>query len=268
MAKEKPGVGFNWRLWLRIGSWTALAASTVMAARAVSRFAYTDPHFTLDRDAGVSAKSTDFTILGIERASRARVVRVFEHDFGGNIFQIPIDERRRKLLAVDWVERASVSRVWPNRLVVRIWERQPVAFVNLTPAGAGNQASRLSLIDAYGVILDRPEKLNFSSPILSGVYESQTERERQQRVHHYSRLMEELGPLAKQVAEVDVNHPENLLIGMEIEGREIELMMGDRNFKRNLEDFLAHFSEIHKKSPKATTFDLRLDDRITTKEVE
>ena len=71
-------------------------------------------------------------------------------------------------MAIDWIERASVSRIWPNRLVVRVWERTPVAFVNLTPAGARTQNTRLALIDAYGVLLDRPEKLDFSSPILSG----------------------------------------------------------------------------------------------------
>jgi len=266
MAKEARRAPINWRLWLRVGFWTLLLASTLMAARAVSRFAHSDPHFILDRDAGVSASSKDFTILGMQRASRARVLRVFEKDFGANIFDIPIDERRRKLLAVDWVERASVSRIWPNRLVVRIWERQPVAFVNLTPKGTGRQTARLALIDAYGVILDRPEKLDFSSPILSGVSETQSERERQQRVRHYSRLMEELGPLAKQISEVDVGQLDNLTVGMEIEGRAIELMLGNRNFKARLEDFLNHYAEIQKKSGAAASFDLRLDDRITSRE--
>ena len=167
MAKAARDTAFNWRIWLRAGLWIMLLWTAAIAARAVSRFAQTDPHFTLDRDAGVAANSQDFTISGLEHASRARVLRVFENDFGKNIFQIPIDERRRKLLAVDWVEHASVSRVWPNRLEVRIWERKPVAFVNLTPEGARN--SRLALIDAFGVILDRPERMDFSSPILSGV---------------------------------------------------------------------------------------------------
>jgi cell division protein FtsQ len=266
MAKEARAKPINWRLWLRVGFWTLLLASTLLAARAVSRFAHSDPHFTLDRDAGVAASSKDFTILGLQRASRARVLRVFANDFGSNIFDIPIDERRRKLLAVDWVERASVSRVLPNRLVVRIWERQPVAFVNLTPKGASKQTARLALIDAYGVILDRPEKLDFSSPILSGVYETQSERERQERVRHYSRLMGELGPLAKQLSEVDVSQPDNLTVGMEIEGRAVELMLGNRNFKERLEDFLNHYAEIHKRSGAAASFDLRLDDRITTRE--
>jgi cell division protein FtsQ len=266
MAKASRASRFDWRLWLRVGFWLFLLATAGVAARAVSRFALGDPHFTLDRDAGVALNNPDFTIFGLNHASRARVLRIFHGDFGRNIFQIPIEERRRKLLAVDWIERASVSRIWPNRLVVRIWERKPVAFVNLTPAGARNQSSRLALIDTYGVILDRPERLNFSSPILSGVYEHQTESERQQRVRHYLRLMNELGPLAKQLAEVDVSEPDNLKVSVEIEKRSIDLEMGDRNFKRRLQDFLDHYPEIQKRSGVAASFDLRLDDRITTRE--
>jgi len=264
VAKEKTTAPINWRLWLRIGFWTIVLASTVIAARALNTFAHSDPHFTLDRDAGVAVNSTDLTITGLRFASRARVVRVFASDFGANIFDIPIDERRRKLLAVDWVEHASVSRIWPNRLIVRIWERQPVAFVNLTPQGA--RSTRLALIDAYGVILDRPERLDFSSPILSGVHENQSERERQERVRHYTRLMKELGPLAKKLSGVDVSKPDNLKVDLELEGRSIELLMGDSNFAKRMQDFLDHYSEIHKRSGSATTFDLRLDDRITTRE--
>ena len=62
-------------------------------------------------------------------ASRSKVQRVFADDFDRSIFAVPLDERRRRLLAIDWVEDASVSRVWPDRLVVRIRERKPVAFV-------------------------------------------------------------------------------------------------------------------------------------------
>ena len=266
MVKEKKSAAFNWRFWLSAVFCAFLAASTAIGARALSRFALSDPHFILDRDAGVAIHSPDFTILGLTHAPRARVTKVFESDFGKNIFQIPVDERRRKLMAVDWIERASVSRIWPNRLVVRIWERTPVAYVNLTPLGARNQTSHLALIDAYGVLLDRPEKLDFSSPILSGVYEHQTEDQRQDLVRHYSRLMNELGPLSKRLSEVDVSAPDNLKVSLELHGRVIDLSLGNRNFRRNLQDFLDHYAEIRKRSRGATSFDLRLDDRITTRE--
>ena len=67
---------------------------------------------------------------GLTYASRAKVQRVFAGDFDRSIFSVPLAERRRRLLAIDWVEDASVSRVWPDRLVVRIRERKPVAFVS------------------------------------------------------------------------------------------------------------------------------------------
>jgi cell division protein FtsQ len=240
--------------------------TAVVAARAVSRFALADPHFILDRTPGRTQQS-GFHHRRLGACASCRVLRVFQNDFGKNIFQIPIDERRRKLLAVDWVEHASVSRVWPNRIAVRIWERKPVAFVNLRLEAGRKQNSRLALIDAYGVILDRPEKLDFSSPILSGVYEHQSEADRQERIRHYLRLMNELGPLGKRVSEVDVSDPGNLRVSLEIERRAIRLEMGNRNFKRRLQDFLDHYGD-KRRSGQATLFDLRLDDRITTRNKE
>ena len=266
MAKETRASAIDWRLWLRVGFWTCFVLSAGVAARAVVRIAASDSHFVLDRDAGVAAGSRDFQILGLEHASRDRVTRIFEADFGRNIFQIPIGERRRKLLAVDWIERASVSRLWPNRLVVRVWERKPIAFVNLTRPGARNQNARLALIDAYGVILNRPQRLQFSAPILSGLSESHTEAQRQDRLRQYLRFMKELGPLSQQVSEVDLSEPENLQAGVKLEGRAVYLAMGDRNFRRRLQDFIDHYPEIYRKSVNATSFDLRLDDRITTSE--
>ena len=40
-------------------------------------------------------------------------------------------------------------------------------------------------------------------------------------------------------------------------------MLGDRNFSTRLTNFLNHYPDIHRKMPQATSFDLRLDDRIT-----
>jgi cell division protein FtsQ len=116
------------------------------------------------------------------------------------------------------------------------------------------------------VILDRPERLDFSSPIVTGVYERQSEADRQERIRHYLRLMNELGTLSKQISEVDVSEPGNLKVSLEVEKRAIELEMGNRNFKRRLQDFLDHYAEIHRRAGKSTSFDLRLDDRITTRE--
>ena len=59
------------------------------------------------------------TAQGLVYASRWKVQRVFAADFDHSIFSVPLGERRRRLLAIDWIEDVSVSRVWPDRLVVR-----------------------------------------------------------------------------------------------------------------------------------------------------
>jgi hypothetical protein len=40
-------------------------------------------------------------------------------------------------------------------------------------------------------------------------------------------------------------------------------MLGDQNFATRMQTFFDQYSVIHKRVPRATTFDLRIDDRIT-----
>ena len=68
---------------------------------------------------------------------------------------------------------------------------------------------------------------------------------------------------AKSVSEVNAAVPENLIIVTQIEGRAIELVMGNRNFADALQNFLDHYPEIQRRSGNVRAFDLRLDDRIT-----
>jgi cell division protein FtsQ len=258
MGRTEATKGIRWRLWLNVGLVCAALSVLIYTGRKVRRFVSTDPRFTLstpdDRDAGLSMDGLVYT-------SRSRVLATFAPDFGRSIFLAPIAERRRRLLAVDWVADASIARIWPNRLAVRIKERTPVAFVNLPVAG--RRGSRVLLIDAEGVLLEPPAHAHFGFPVLSGVTEEQTEAERRHRVQAMLGLLNDLGPLARDVSEVNAAAPENLIIVTQSEGRAIELVMGNQNFAERLQSFLDHYPEIHRRSGNVRAFDLRLDDRIT-----
>ena len=89
------------------------------------------------------------------------MAQVFARDFGRSIYLCLLRERRLKLLGIDWVKEASISRFWPNRLVIRIKERTPAAFVQM-PAPDG--AVLLSLVDADGVLLDPQRARPFAFP--------------------------------------------------------------------------------------------------------
>jgi len=261
MRREKARPPFRWRLSLTIFAWCAVFVSSAVAARQAQRYVLTDPQFILS-----SEDRAGLTLHGVSYAARAKVLRVFAGDWGRSIFAVPLDERRRRLLAVDWVEEAAVSRSWPNRLVVHITERQPVAFVSLPLHSGSRSAARFLLVDAQGVLLDPPPRAKFAFPVLTGLSEDQTDAERRIRVRAMQALMADLGPTGQNISEIDASAPDELTVVAQVEGRPIELKLGEGNYARRLQNFLLHYPEIRKHAAHVTTFDLRLDDRITAKE--
>ena len=89
------------------------------------------------------------------------VTEKFSADMGHSVVRVPLTERRESLETLPWVEQAHVQRVMPNRLRVEIVERTPVAFLR-----TGND---LSLVDAQGVILERPADGEFKFPVVEGI---------------------------------------------------------------------------------------------------
>ncbi len=261
MPREKARPGIRWRLWLTVFAWSAFFISSAVAARQAHRYVLTDAQFTLSSD-----DHDALIVRGVTYAARAKLLRIFNGDFGSSIFAVPLDERRRRLLAVDWVEDATVSRIWPNRLLVRITERQPVAFVSLPMHGGNGSAARFLLVDAQGVLLDPPLRAQFAFPVLTGLTDEQTDAERRVRVRAMQSLMDDLGPAGQNISEIDAAAPDDLNVVAQVEGRPLELKLGDGNYARRLQNFLLHYPEIRKHAANVTTFDLRLDDRITAKE--
>jgi len=177
---------------------------------------------------------------------------------GRSIYLLPLAGRRATLRTVDWVKDAAVLRLWPNRVLVRVAERRPVAFVTLA-------ASRYGLIDEDGVILP-PATDRFHLPVLKGVNARDSGADRRDRVQRMLRLLRALGGHAEQIAEVDVTDREDLRVTQPYDGRMVTLLLGDRNFAVRYQNFLNHYTEIREKMPGANSLDLRLEDRITVVE--
>ena len=256
MPREKKSAaptGIRWRLWLGGAALVAAAVSTGFAARKVQQYVTTDPQFILSR-----YQRGALAVEGLQYASRSKVQRVFAADFGHSVFSVPLEARRRSLLAIDWVDNASISRVWPDRLLVRIRERQPVAFVPL--------GTTVLLIDSRGVLLDQPPQSRFTFPVLRGIREQESDAQRRDQVETFLRVLEDFGYLAKDVSEVNVADPDDIRIIAQVEHHAVELLLGDTNFGRRYQNFLKFYPDIQKQSPGGKVFDLRLDGRITAKD--
>ena len=230
----------------------ALLVAAVVAWR-IRNYLLTNPQFTLAHE-----RRDALTVQGWHYTPVAKVRRVFADDLDHSSFAVPLGERRRRLLGIDWVEDASVSRIWPDRVEVRIRERKPVAFCFFR--------SGVFLIDSQGVLLDLPPQAQFAFPVLRGVREEESEEHRRRRVRALFRVQEDMGDLFKDVSEVDVADPDNVHLLVRQNRRALELIMGDGNYQRRYRNFLAHFPEIERRTPGVRLFDLRLDNLITAKE--
>ena len=242
-----------WRLVAGLAAVGFASAALAAAAIRVRHFALTDGEFILSRD-----RQDALTVQGLRYASRSKIFRIFAPDFDHSIFAAALAARRRELLAVDWVEDATVSRVWPNQLLVRINERNPVAFVSF-PTG-------VLLIDSHGILLDPPAQAQFAFPVLSGIRESDSLAERREKVRTFLRVQDDMGYLMKDISEVDAADPESIRVVAQVGNRAVELLLGDTNFAKRYQNFLSHYAEIQRHSPEGKLFDLRLEDRITLKE--
>jgi cell division protein FtsQ len=253
MARETKPRGRRWWPWLAVAVLAVLGVSTAVAALKLQYLVETGPEFVLH-----AARKEALEIHGLRYTPRAKVARVFASDFGRSVFRVPLAERRRRLLAIDWVEDATVARIWPSRLAVYIRERKPVAFVFL--------GGSVLLVDAQGVLLEPPAQAQFPFPVLSGVREEDTEASRRKRVEAMLALLEDLGSRARDISEVNAADVDNLKVVAQVDGRVVELIMGDANFGPRYRNFLSHFPEIRKRLNTVTAFDLRLDDRISARD--
>jgi cell division septal protein FtsQ len=254
-----PKKKMSWRLLLRLIAWAGMVGGLAWGGAEVNSFLLRDPRFQFACGDSEPA-CPNLEIRGAVYANRARIENVFAPDLGASAFKMPLAERRRRLLAVDWVSTASISRVWPNRVVATVTERKPVAFAKL-PIG-GTARYRFSLIDSEGVLLSIPPRVRFRLPVLSGVMEEQTEADRRVRVKAMQHLLDDLGPQAKDISEINAASTLEMRLITQIDGHAVELWIGDQHYRSRYMHFLSNYEEIRKHSGQASVFDLRLDDRI------
>jgi cell division protein FtsQ len=166
--------------------------------------------FLLYSPAMLLLKPDQIELTGNHIVSREAVLQQFVHDRNRSVLRIALDARRSAIEQIPWVESASVQRILPNRIRVELAERTPVAF-----ARNGNE---LALIDAHGVILDRPRGEDLRFPIVSGVSEDLPRDQRERRMQTYQEFVKGIDLVragsSEGVSELDLSNPKDLRVVM------------------------------------------------------
>jgi cell division protein FtsQ len=218
---------------------------------------------SLERDARFRiAGIGDIQATGLTEVSRSEMMPVFGEDIGRNIFFVPIDQRRRALEQIPWIERATVMRVLPDQIRVAVVERQPVAFTR--------HGEQIGLVDANGVLLSMAPatmaKHHYSFPVLTGIDAGDSADSRKARMDVYLRMMAELDADGKhnslQISEIDLTDPEDARVLMPEQGADILAHFGEDRFLERYERYQAHIAEWRQQYPHLAAVDLRYENQV------
>ncbi len=261
IEEQSPWAGIRWGrfcFWLIAGAITMVAA--LLAWHRTEELLIKDDRFRIPETEEFEAKSPNLSLEGVHYASPSQIRHVFADDFGKSLYLVPLQARRNQLLAIDWVEDAAVSKVWPNSLKVTVHERTPVAFARLQ---GRDGISQFAFVDRDGFILRPRIATRLTLPVITGLAESDPLNERRTRVRRVLSMLRSVGSMADPISEINAADPNNLVVADHVDGKVVNLMLGDENYAERMKNFLANYGEIKAKRPDTQTLDLRVDGVIT-----
>jgi cell division protein FtsQ len=254
--RRKKFSGRGWPFYRRVLVFTAAGVACLTVAVYGTQFLLYSPSMLL-------LKPDQIDLNGNHIVSREAVLQQFVHDRNQSVLRVPLDTRRSQLEQIPWVESASVQRILPNRLRVEITERTPIAF-----ARNGNE---LAVIDAHGVILDRPRDEDLRFPIVSGVSEDLPRDQREKRMQTFDEFMKDAelvrGGSSDRVSEVDLSNPKDLRVVMTglasaTDSQAVTIHFGSGEFTGKYKMLVDNFSQWQANAGHVQSIDLQYSRQV------
>ena len=127
----------------------------------------------------------------LQYIERQQIQKIITPSLVGGLLDIPLDDLRVQIEALPWVEQASVGRVWPDGLEVKVTEQQPVA-----------RWGKTQLLNNRGQVFAPSNIKDFNTwPTLAGPAESQFEV-----MQHYLELNRSLQKRGMQLANLSQDY--------------------------------------------------------------
>jgi cell division protein FtsQ len=235
----------------------ALTGTVLLAAAAIATdFLYHSPQVAL-------LKPDQIELVGNRIVSRDAVLQQFARDRGHSVLSIPLDARRSALEELSWVESAGVQRILPNHIRVEITERTPVAFLR--------NGTELALIDAHGVILDRPRGEDLHFPIVTGLSDNVLRDERARRVQTYQDFLKDIDVVransSDRVSEIDLSNPRDLRavmtgMGAANDAQAVSIQFGQSDFAAKYRLVVDNFAQWQASNGRVRSIDLQYSRQV------
>jgi cell division protein FtsQ len=254
--RRKKFSGKTGTYYRQVFVWTLVGAAALGATVFSVRYLLYSPQMLL-------MKPDQIEVNGNHIVAREDVQKLFSRDRGLSLLKIPLDKRRMEIEELPWVEEASVQRILPNRVRIFITERTPIAFFR--------NGTELTLVDAHGVLLDRPEGEDFHFPIVTGLSESLPREERERRMQTYQEFMKDVDLVkpgsSDQISELDLSNPRDLRVvmaglGGNSDAHAVTVHFGQTDFTGKFRMLVENFAQWQANSGTVHSIDLQYSRQV------
>jgi cell division protein FtsQ len=249
--RRKKFTGRGWPFYRRVLVFSLAGIAGITAAVYATRFLLYSPTMLL-------LKPDQIELSGNHIVAREAVLQQFVRDRNRSVLQVPLDIRRGEIEKISWVESASVQRILPNRIRVELTERTPNAFLR--------NGNVLALIDAHGVILDRPQGEDLQFPIVSGVSEDLSLDQREKRMQVFQEFIKDVDLVragsSGLLSEADLSNPKDLRVVMTglsgpTDSQAVTIHFGSGEFTGKYKMLVDNFSQWQANTGRVQSIDLQ-----------
>ncbi len=207
----------------------------------------------------------EIDVKGCRRLSPDMIISMARMGDMPNIFTLNLNDIAKRLELNPWIENVDIRKIFPDRVVIQIEERRPVAIVHL---------EKFYYIDSNGVIFSPVNEMDkFNLPILTGVRVDSLENGKiltedlAIKAIEFLRVIErkKIAPI-EEISEIHIDKHFGIHCISLNEG--IEIRMGWDNFEEKLKRLSIIWSDIKRRGISAIFIDCSDLRRMIVKKID
>jgi cell division septal protein FtsQ len=249
----RPAGRRQWRGWL----WRAAKIAAALAILAGGLYGAASAAL-----AGRWFVVSRVNVEGNTRLSAGDIDALLQGLRGQPIFRLNLDAYRRRLMDSPWVAGATLRRVLPGTIEIRLVERAPIVIARI--------GGRLYLVDRAGVVIDEfgPQYREFDLPLVDGLAAPTSEGTgvNDSRAALLSRFLDAVSAdpaLRRAVSQIDVSDEDDVVVLLG--GDPAFVRLGDGRFLERLRMYRELAPTLQRRLHEIDYVDMRFDERVYVK---